>query len=246
MNLSLRQYVLFGILAAALFRCPAYAETVQYSATLDNGGSNYAAGAAGSFQLPQFDPALGTLTSMAMEVTGNSLGGYIRTDNESGTDSGNTTVSLGMQITVAGPGSLSVLAFPRVTATRTLTSDTDVAPDFAGTDFVGIDMPDLTDTQSGSPSALQDYVGLESVTYSFASQGETGYNFQFPLDLVDFFGSDGIGIQTQASTFNFQATVTYTYDAATPIPEPACGTLVSLLLGMILLRRPVRTPGCRG
>ena len=62
-----------SLIAAFLFSAvSAPALTLQYSTVVNNGGVNYLAGEGGDFSLSKFNPALGTLLSVSVEIIGNS------------------------------------------------------------------------------------------------------------------------------------------------------------------------------
>lgn len=206
----------------------ACAETIQYSATVNNGGANYQAGTGGNFVLPQFNPALGTLESVVVEVTGFSIGGVNQIDNESATDSGSATLTLGSSVTiVSGADTMTVVVLPSESVTGSVTTDTDVAPNFVGTDTLGISGTTSQDTDSNSPVALAPYIGTGNITFSFASTGNTSIGLNAPLDFVDFFGPNGFGINSVNPYYYLNASITYQYTASnTPMAAPEPGTLV--------------------
>ncbi|MBT3193967.1 MAG: choice-of-anchor E domain-containing protein [Verrucomicrobia bacterium] len=103
----------------------ASALTISYTNVVDNGGSDYTAGDAGSFDLSQFDSSLGNLTAVVLEITANAIGGHNRLDNESETDAGTVDLELGADITVTGPASLLVLTLPHESTSGSVTVDTD-------------------------------------------------------------------------------------------------------------------------
>ena len=93
----------------------AQVDTLQYGPTLyNNGGSDYESNASGTFGVPQFNPALGTLTSVELIVEGDSYGGTNGFQNTTAF-SGTASVNIGSLIHVTGPSSLVVLTDPTQT-----------------------------------------------------------------------------------------------------------------------------------
>lgn len=212
--------------------------TDVHSDSFDNGGSNYSAGDSGSFNLPQFNPSLGTLTAVTLEITANAIGGTYRLDNESATDSGTASIELGADVTVSGPASLLVLTFPKETASGFINVDSDGSADFAGNDYLGITTANASDTQSDTPDNFSSYIGTGNVSFNFSSSGNNASNFQSPLDFFDFFG----GYQYNDVGFNFDATITYEYelndDDDGSAPEPGTLAMMGIVgLAMALLGR---------
>ena len=60
----------------------------------------------GNFSVPQFDPALGILLSVELEVEGNSSGGTNEVENENESAGGSATLTIGTDIQVTGPAAL--------------------------------------------------------------------------------------------------------------------------------------------
>lgn len=214
---------------------PVCADTIQYNVTANNGGLNYQAGTGGNFTLPQFNPALGTLLSVLVEVTGYSIGGVNQIDNESATDAGNAVLTIGSTVTViSGADTLTIVVLPSETTSGAVTTDTDVAPNFAGTDFLGVSGTTSQDTESNAPGDVTPYIGAGNITFNFNSAGNTGINLTAPLDFLDLFGPNGLGINSVNPSYYIDATITYDYepldDPPTAVPEP--GTLImALVLG---------------
>lgn len=122
----------------------------------------------GSLLVPQFDPALGTLTSV--EVTNNaSVTSDFRAENHSAS-AGTVTGTFGGTVSVSGPSvQNSVTVAP-------YTQSFDTAPYDGVTDYGGASGRDFGDqTSSGSgtttvtdPAGLTPYLGTGSVTFSVA------------------------------------------------------------------------------
>ena len=232
----IRKYLACGALLA-FFTASAFGSTKTFTLTVNNGGLNYQAGTGGNFQLSKFDPSLGTLQSVLLSVTGYSIGGVNQIDNESATDAGTATLTIGSTVTViSGADSMTVVVLPSETVTGSVTTDTDVAPDFAGTDFLGISGSTSQDTKTKAPGDVTPYIGPGNITFNFTSSGNTGFNFDAPLDIMDFIGNP-VGLNSANPRYYIEATVTYQYQDSPPqVPEP--GTLgMAAVLGSLALAR---------
>ncbi|MGF1632779.1 MAG: choice-of-anchor E domain-containing protein [Phycisphaerae bacterium] len=202
----------------------AQAATVTFGPILfDNGGLDYTAGSNGSFSMPQFDPGLGTLLSVTVEVTGNSFGGSNALDNQSA-QAGEASVTIGSNIFVTGPSSLLILTQPSETNSGPVAADDGGPIDFIGPDAISVVGTSSTDTDSDLlTTSLSPYIGLGSVIFNFSSFVNTANS----ATVSPTFST------TSPPSFNFTATVTYEY-----IPEPTGLSLLALgALPMVRRRR---------
>jgi len=202
------------------------AATVTYGPTAFG---TFSAGAGGSFNMPQFDPSLGTLTQVDLIVTGNSDGGSNGLQNLSGFE-GNGSVSIGTNITVSGPAALTVLALPASTNSGPLAPfGGSIDFSFSGPDSILVNGSPSTDTQNDSIFAgLAPYIGLGNVGFNYASTANTSSS----ADVSPTFSS------TTPPTFDFLATVVYHYQ---PVPEPSTFALLGAgLVGLVACRRGFR------
>jgi hypothetical protein len=228
----------------ALLAASASGAQISFTVVADNGGANYLAGGdPGTFTLSQFNSALGTLTGVSLQVTGNSIGGFNSLDNESATRSGTATLTIGSDVTVSSTvDTLLVLVNPTQTAAGSVARDSDGAADFTGTDAVTVIGTSSTDTQSSSPVSFLPYIGTGSILYSFSSSANTAV--ALTAGTLSF---SSLAFDSDNPSFNFTATVTYNYepnlDPPPPqVPEPGTlGMAVTLgVLGLSRLRRGLR------
>jgi hypothetical protein len=231
--LRMRKYIQVVVLFL-LVASSAFGATISYSVVVNNGGLNYIAGSGGTFDLAKFDPSYGTLLSVTFALTANSYGGYNRVDNESA-NVGRATVQIGSSVEVDGPSSLTVIALPYQQSSSVLSADNDAAPDFIGTDAVGITGTTATDSRSNLlnvPADMLPYIGSGQITYSFSSFAQQSVSAQSPLSLSD------LAFSTANPTFNFTGTVTYEYDGPGPSQTPEPGTIgLAVVLGSLGLSR---------
>jgi len=171
--------------------------------------------------LPLFNPALGTLTQVDLDLTSNTSAGTIDWENLAGVPS-DITLGIGASVTVQGQfGGLAATAVPMQIGNGAVTAY-DGVTDFSGTSSFSVAGGSGTDSGSGllTGGAVAPYVGvglfnvdgLSSVSTLVSTTGGFGPT-QFTLGVTD-------GL----------VTVTYTY---TPVPEP--GTLALLGLGLASL-----------
>ncbi|MDZ4820168.1 MAG: PEP-CTERM sorting domain-containing protein [Planctomycetota bacterium] len=203
--------------------------TVAQGATLTHGPTafgSFSAGTGGIFNIPQFDPILGTLTQVDLSIIGNSVGGSNGLQNLSG-NAGTASVSIGTNITVGGPSSLAALAFPASSNSGPVAAYGGV-PDFtySGPDSIKVIGSPATDSDSDSIFAsLGPYIGVGSVVFNYSSASNNSSTATFSPT------SSG----TTPADFDFEATVTYHYDL---VPEPSTFVLLGLgAVGMIAFAR---------
>ncbi|HEY2841843.1 MAG TPA: choice-of-anchor E domain-containing protein [Pirellulales bacterium] len=186
-------------------------------------------GSGGSFGVTQFDPSLGTLTQVDLDVTGNSDGGSNGLQNLSGFP-GNASVTIGSNITVSGPATLTVLTFPNNSNSGPVAPFTGAIDfTFSGPDSVLVNGVPSSDSNSSSiTSGMAPYIGLSTVNFNYSSAANTSN----AADVSPTFSS------TTAPNFGFSATVTYHY---TPVPEPTTLALAGLgALGLAFAARRKR------
>lgn len=217
---------------------------LEYTVTMNNSGDNYVAGDNGFLLLPQFDPTYGTLQSVLVTITANTLGGYYRIDNE-GAGNGVATISYGASLTVVGPDDIMLFALPSVSSNKFVFPDNDGAPDYVGTDAFSLTAPTATDTQTANPpGTFTPYLGTGNVSFSFYSSVYQGILTGGSLN------QGTLSIDSIPPSFNFLGKVSYTYEPApTPpggnVPEPGTFGMALTLAGVAFIlrsRKPRQTP----
>lgn len=201
-------------LAVALSASSAWAASISFSSPY---GPDSVGSAPTSISLPKFDPALGTLLSVTLELDAIADSGTIVWDNEAAVPS-TVTLGIGATVTATAPAALTVVAVPVQIGNGSVEADNDDAPDFVGTDSftvtgnVGVDSDSAT-LNAGLAPYIAAFLG-ENFDVTIAS---TVYTF---LSTSGGFGP----IDTTPGDSSGLVTVTYNYQ---PVPEPA-----SVVLGL--------------
>lgn len=187
----------------------------------------FTAGAGGVFNMPSFDTNLGTLTKVELTVTGNSDGGSNSIQNLS-ENAGEASVTIGTDITVSGPSALAVLTLPQTSNSGPVTPFVGPVLDFSGTDSVQVFGAPASDTDANTI-----LVGLGA--YETVGPGLVGFNYSSTANTSSSANVAPTVGQTTAPLFDFEATVTYYYDA---VPEPGSLVLAAMgALGLALVAR---------
>ena len=198
--------------------------TGNYSFPLSPGSQNVA--------LPQFDPLLGTLTSVKLDLT-SVIQADITAENNSAIPASSFTVTFNGFTQATGPDSTSVLAlFPGGTVGTTSLDPTDNGgvPNMSGPDYHNFGT--LTDNKSANANAsnLALYTGTGTINVSVFGSGSFGFSGSTDATLnVSNFGGSGT------------VKVTYTYDEVAPVPEPSAYALIIAGIGLLTLRNRRRS-----
>jgi hypothetical protein len=193
-------------LATALAYGALLQSTVAFAAT-ETVGTSFGFNFSGPFALPAFDPALGTLTGVELEVDSSNIV-QIDVFDDLQDEPQAFTATANSYVDFIGPDGANA-------------EGTGFA-EFDGTSagFGGMEGPIEVDHVSGTASALDinAYEGASPLEISYSWSGGTSYSIT-PYDL-------NVGGYTQGSA-NFS--VVYTYTPTAPVPEPS--TWAMMLVG---------------
>lgn len=180
--------------------------------------------------LSQFDPSLGTLTSVLLELEATTIGGTIIWDNNSAVPS---AIDLGIGYKVYGdaPNATVLVTNPMQLGSGTVTADTDSGnADFTGTDSFTLTggFGSDTDSQYVPTTGFAPYIGLGNFVTVITNTIAT---------LVISDGGSGV-IRTDDGTFSGKVKVTYDYTSNNVVPEPAAMLLFGAgMLGIAGVQR---------
>lgn len=179
-------------------------------------------------RFPQFNPSLGTLTSVSLSLTGNITSTLTVTNLGNSTSNGNDSTTCMLSITDAS-GVITGLA-PQITIPTTLWAYGPLAADGGNATSI----PALTGNGSytnsfGNASVLAEFTGTGNIslpagTYTFTTLQNHGGN----------------SLDAQVTDATLTGNVTYTYTA---VPEPTSVTLLVLGGAVALMQRRRRPQG---
>lgn len=187
-----------------------------------------------STDVARFDPLLGTLLSIDIDLEG-TINGTQYIDNEDNNaivdGTGATTVQLRLSNLTAGP---LLTVSPVASFTFTVSGDTDANPDFQGTDFASNSFSNVVKAASTSISdatVLGIFSGAGNITLNLSALGS-------------FEVTPGGNLATLTFTQGLaRGTITYVYNeapATAEIPEPLTMLLIGSGLAFIGLRKRSR------
>lgn len=178
-----------------------------------------------TLNLPKFDPALGTLLKVTIELDATANGGSISFDNEStATPGANVTLTIGATLEAIAPNGATLIAIPTTMASSMVGPDSDGDPDFVGSDAF---------TLIGMPSSDSDMAMLNSgfAPYIAAFMGDTFEVMISSENFATWSVTNGFG-PGQSSPGEAGGTFTVTYEY---IPSP--GTFALGALGLCAMLR---------
>jgi hypothetical protein len=208
-------------LALALLVLSAGVASAAIISDSDVFGPAQVASAPTNVALDKFDPALGTLTKVTLNLSANTTNGTIDWDNEAGVPS-DIDLGIGAEVTATAPSALTVVVVPLQTDSGNVTADTDgVIPDFVGTDAFSVTGgagSDSDSTSSVAPAVL--------AAYTATFLGET-FNVNISSLIETFVSTTGGFGPTQFNLGDFDGTVEVIYEY-NPVPEPGSVMLAAM------------------
>ncbi|MBL8764866.1 MAG: choice-of-anchor E domain-containing protein [Phycisphaerae bacterium] len=210
---------LSGSLVVLVCALTASGEVISFSADVVDTRTNWAT----TVSVPQFDPALGTLTAIGFSLTGR-VDGTASYENLSPSPA-NITVNLSSEIKLQRPDATNLLVVLPIVSQSQLTGAYDGAIDFGGSSGA------VVNALAGSASNSQINSPTPSDFTTFVGNG----NVVMPVTAIARSYASGSGNMVAAfQTFaGAGVTVSYTY---TPVPGPGSAALLGLA-GMIAGRR---------
>lgn len=223
----MKKYFLAAIAATAIAPA-AHAASVTYSDSIPLTSTNWTQ----SFNLQQFDPSLGTLTSVVFNLSG-VVDGTISAQN---LESEPVTTTLNLQATItASSGSTTLgVVVPIGSEEVTLDPFSGNILDYTGSDAVNA-LPlngsaSVSNTFTSGIDDLSAFIGVGSFAVNADASAQSNYTGENGgnITLITSF-------KTDASS---EASITYTYDEAmAPIPLPAAGWALFAALGSLVAFR---------
>ncbi len=207
-----RRLVLVLVLSLLLACAPAFADSISYSASFGPTTTSFST----SISLPQFNPSMGTLTSITFTLDGQTIGSATVTNNSGA--AGDYLVAIFTSLSLLDPSN-NMLASISPAFSQSLTISNGDSKTASGTSLPSTDSATIT-------TGFSPYVGLGDVTFTVAGQGFAAANGPTPYS-VD-------------STTSGQGKITVTYNTASVVPEPATLALFGsglLALGLLYQRR---------
>lgn len=184
-----------------------------------------------STDVARFDPLLGTLLSINFDLEGTINGTqFIDNEDNNGIVNGTGATTVQLNLSNASAGHLITVA-PVASFTFTVTGDSDVNPDFQGTDFASNSFANVVksaNTTISDAMVLGIFSGPGNITLNLSALGS-------------FEVTPGGNLATLTFTQGLaRGTITYVYNEApstAEIPEPLTMLLIGGGLAMIGLRK---------
>ncbi len=227
----MRTLCVFSMLLAGCISSPA--AQIVHDFTIPSSGTPASVNFANSTTVAQFNPLLGTLLSIGIDLEG-SISGTQFIDNEDGNGITNGTgaTTVDMQLSNASAGSLLSVA-PVASFAFTVAGDNDANPDFAGSDSASNSFSNVVQsahTSISNATILGIFSGTGNIILDLSALGSFQVTPGGNLATLTF--TQGIA----------HGAITYVYDAApdtAEIPEP----LTMFLIGGGLLAIGLRKRG---
>jgi len=200
------------VLSLLLACAPAFADSITYSASFGPTTTNFST----PIMLPQFNPSMGTLTSITFTLDGQTIGSATVTNNSGAT--GDYLVAIFTDLTLLDPSN-NTLASISPSFIQKLTIADGASGTASGTSLSSTDSATIT-------SGFSPYVGSGDVTLTVTGVGFAAANGPTPYSVN--------------STTSGQGTISVTYNSTSVVPEPATLALFGsglLALGLLYQRR---------
>jgi hypothetical protein len=229
--MNIRHATLAALLASALVT--AHAATSSSTYLLAEDLTDWS----GSLDLSQFNPALGTLNSVTIELSA-TLSGSGGVENKQGLQPGTFVVQLDGNLKLDAPTADASLSFSRSLVNQTVT----LAKYDRTTDLAGSSGAHWVYLVQGSQSrSFTDALHLAAFT------GTGTVNAALSADAVSLIGGPSSRYSNFDTTVSSRVTVSYDFSLAAgnavhAVPEPGTWALMAAGLGMVLLLAARRRP----
>lgn len=209
--------ILLASLGAVVLAGASQAASVSYTATVPSSTTDFTS----NFNLSQFNPSLGTLTSIDLKLVGSSTGSIQFESRDA--SAATITTNLSSTVSASGPANLTVTTLP-LNSSSTAVSAYDGVTDFGGTSGRTFNNLTASDTQTTSlNSGFAPYIGNGNVVFTLTANGNSTVSGSGNLVTSISQASGGV------------STITYNYTPA--VPEPASMAVLSIgALGLIRRR----------
>jgi hypothetical protein len=200
------------VLSLLLACAPAFADSITYSASFGPTTTSFST----PIMLPQFNPSMGTLTSITFTLDGQTAGSAQVTNNSGATGSYQVTISSNLKLLDPSNNTL-ISVTPSFNQTLSIANGDSAT----ATGTSPVDTGSTTITSGFGP-----YVGLGDVSFTVLGEGIGGVLGPSPFTVDSITKGEG--------------TITVTYNTSSVVPEPATLALFGsglLALGLLYQRR---------